>query len=81
MNFNDIEKDIIKWRRILHENPELSFKEYKTTEFIKEKLLSFGNIEKVVRDSLFVVSSTISTTGFVTVDYNFWPPFLYILYT
>ncbi len=45
MNFDNIEKDIIKWRRILHENPELSFKEYKTTEFIKEKLLSFGNIE------------------------------------
>jgi amidohydrolase len=45
MDFNNIEKDIIKWRRILHENPELSFKEYKTTEFIKEKLLSFGNIE------------------------------------
>ena len=45
MDFDDIEKDIIKWRRILHENPELSFKEYETTEFIKEKLLSFGNIE------------------------------------
>ena len=40
---------------------------------------SFGNIEKVVRDSLFVVSSTISTTGFVTVDYNFWPPFTWFL--
>ena len=47
MNFDNIEKDIIKWRRILHENPELSFKEYKTTEFIKEKLLSFGNIEVI----------------------------------
>ena len=45
MDFGNIEKDIIKWRRILHENPELSFKEYKITEFIKEKLLSFGNIE------------------------------------
>lgn len=45
MDFEDIEEEIIRWRRILHENPELSFKEYNTTEFIKEKLLSFGNIE------------------------------------
>ena len=47
-NFNNFEntgKKIIEWRRILHKNPELSFKEYKTTEFIKEKLLEFGNIE------------------------------------
>ncbi len=40
---------------------------------------SFESIEKLVRDSLFVVSSTISTTGFVTVDYNFWPPFTWFL--
>ena len=40
MDFDDIEKDIIKWRRILHENPELSFKEYETTEFIASSVHS-----------------------------------------
>ena len=40
---------------------------------------SFQSIEKLVRESLFVDSSTISTTGFVTVDYNFWPAFTWFL--
>ena len=30
--------DIIQFRRYLHENPELSFKEYNTTKILKEKL-------------------------------------------
>ncbi|MDO5145680.1 MAG: amidohydrolase [Eubacteriales bacterium] len=40
-------KEMIEWRRHIHQNPELSFKEYKTSEFVKEKLRSFGNIEIV----------------------------------
>lgn len=34
--------DVVSWRRFMHQNPELSFKEVKTVEFIQEKLLSFG---------------------------------------
>lgn len=34
------EEDIIRFRRDLHMNPELSFKEYKTTKAIKERLKS-----------------------------------------
>ena len=34
--------DVVSWRRYMHQNPELSFKEVKTAEYIKEKLLSFG---------------------------------------
>lgn len=29
---------IIEWRRYLHKNPELSFEEYETVKFVKEKL-------------------------------------------
>lgn len=34
--------ELIEWRRELHKNPELSFKEFETTEFIDKKLRSFG---------------------------------------
>lgn len=35
-------EDIVNFRRDLHMYPELSFKEYKTTEKIKERLISLG---------------------------------------
>ncbi len=35
-------KELIKFRRDLHENPELSFKEIRTTKKIKDKLMSLG---------------------------------------
>ncbi len=45
-NIKELEKlygdELIKFRRDLHENPELSFKEFRTTEKIKEKLMSLG---------------------------------------
>lgn len=41
--------------------------------------LSFYTLEKYFRNSLFVTTSTISTTGFVTVDYNNWPVFSWFL--
>lgn len=34
--------DVVGWRRYMHQHPELSFKETKTAQYIKEKLLSFG---------------------------------------
>src|SRR3712207_5399237 len=34
--------DINKWRRYLHQNPELSKQEFKTTEYIRKELNSMG---------------------------------------
>ncbi|MCQ6276370.1 amidohydrolase [Bacillus sp. V3B] len=34
--------EVVSWRRYMHENPELSFKETKTAQYIKEKLIDFG---------------------------------------
>lgn len=36
---------VINWRRYLHQNPELSFQEEKTAQFVYETLKSFGNLE------------------------------------
>ena len=36
---------VIEWRRQIHQNPELSFKETKTSQYVEEQLKSFGNIE------------------------------------
>ncbi|EJL23943.1 M20 family metallopeptidase [Brevibacillus sp. BC25] len=41
----DIKDQVIAWRRYLHENPELSFHEEKTAQFVYETLLTFGNLE------------------------------------
>ncbi len=40
---------------------------------------TFGSIEKGIRDSLFYVSSLMSTTGFVTVDYMQWKTYTWIV--
>lgn len=37
-----IEKDLLAWRRHLHQHPELSNREVETAKFIAEKLRSFG---------------------------------------
>lgn len=37
--------DMIAWRRHIHQHPELSFKEYKTSAFVEKTLQSFGDIE------------------------------------
>ncbi|NDI33503.1 amidohydrolase [Chengkuizengella sediminis] len=34
--------EMVEWRRHLHMNPELSFQEFKTTQFIYDKLLNWG---------------------------------------
>ncbi|MEK3910220.1 M20 family metallopeptidase [Paenibacillus sp. FSL H7-0331] len=36
---------VIEWRRHLHRNPELSFQEFKTAEFVEETLRGFGGLE------------------------------------
>ncbi|MEK5332180.1 amidohydrolase [Lysinibacillus sp. FSL W8-0992] len=35
---------ILQWRRYLHENPELSYEEYATADFVYNQLISFGNL-------------------------------------
>ena len=41
-----IEK-VIEWRRYIHQNPELSYEEMFTSEYVSEILESFGNIEVI----------------------------------
>lgn len=36
---------IIKWRRHIHQNPELSFEEVNTSQYVEDILKSLGNIE------------------------------------
>ncbi|TCP21075.1 amidohydrolase [Scopulibacillus darangshiensis] len=40
-----VREEVIEWRRHLHRNPELSYKEEKTSQFIYEILQSFGDLE------------------------------------
>ena len=42
---SEMKEQVIAWRRYLHENPELSFQEEKTAQFVYETLESFGNLE------------------------------------
>jgi amidohydrolase len=41
---NKVKEEVIKWRRYLHKNPELSFHEEKTAGFVYETLESFGHL-------------------------------------
>ncbi len=41
------EREIIEWRRHIHQNPELSFKEFSTSNYVVGLLKSFGNIEVI----------------------------------
>ena len=42
---NDVKDEVIRWRRYLHRNPEVSFHEEKTSDFVYQTLISFGNLE------------------------------------
>ncbi len=42
---DEVKEDVIRWRRHLHENPELSFQEEKTAQFVYDTLASFGNLK------------------------------------
>ncbi len=42
---DEMKDQVIQWRRYLHENPELSFHEEKTAQFVYETLESFGHLE------------------------------------
>ncbi|QMU31498.1 amidohydrolase [Adhaeribacter radiodurans] len=38
-------QDLIKWRRHIHQNPEVSFKEEQTSKYVEDVLKSLSNIE------------------------------------
>ncbi|MFF3021331.1 M20 family metallopeptidase [Gottfriedia sp. NPDC057948] len=42
---SSINDEVIGWRRYLHENPELSFQEENTAQFVYDQLNSFGGLE------------------------------------
>lgn len=42
---DQVKTDVIGWRRHLHRNPELSFHEEKTAQFVYDTLASFGGLE------------------------------------
>ncbi|MBM7583606.1 amidohydrolase [Bacillus pakistanensis] len=44
----EVQDKVKEWRRHLHRNPELSFKEEKTSQFVFDELMSFGGL-KVTR--------------------------------
>ncbi|MFD0047968.1 amidohydrolase [Actinomycetes bacterium NPDC127524] len=41
----EVKDTVIGWRRYLHQHPELSFQEEKTSQFVYEMLESFGGLE------------------------------------
>lgn len=41
----EVAEDVLNWRRHLHANPELSFEEEQTAQFVYDTLSSFGNLE------------------------------------
>src|SRR5690554_3580026 len=49
------EKKVIEWRRYLHENPELSFQEEDTSDYVAQVLESFGTIEVIRPTSTSVI--------------------------
>lgn len=52
-----LENELIQWRRHLHMNPELSFQEVKTSQFVASKLREFG----------YEVQEGIAKTGVVAI--------------
>lgn len=40
-----VTEDVVRWRRHLHENPEVSFEEEKTAQFVYETLQTFPGLE------------------------------------
>lgn len=44
-DIKNILPQVVAWRRHLHMNPELSFHEFKTTEFLVQEIEKLGNVE------------------------------------
>lgn len=44
---NSVDNQVIEWRRHIHQNPELSFKENNTSDYVEQILKNLGNIETI----------------------------------
>ncbi|WEG14966.1 M20 family metallopeptidase [Pullulanibacillus sp. KACC 23026] len=42
---DQVKDEVVAWRRYLHKNPELSFEEVNTSQFVYDTLQSFGGLE------------------------------------
>ena len=51
----NLQTDLVVTRRHLHSNPELSFKEFKTTEYLVDRLKSFGyDLERITETGGYI---------------------------
>lgn len=57
--FSEVKNKVIKWRQYLHRNPELSFKEEKTSQFVYDTLISFKELTVTRPTKTSVVASLI----------------------
>ncbi len=57
----NVREEVVGWRRHLHRNPELSFHEEKTAQFVYETLESFDNLELSRPTKTSVVARLIGT--------------------
>jgi amidohydrolase len=55
----EVQDKVKEWRRYFHRNPELSFKEEKTSQFVFDELVSFGGLEVTRPTRTSVVASLI----------------------
>ncbi|PYZ99084.1 amidohydrolase [Alteribacter lacisalsi] len=60
---SQLHKDLIEWRRYLHQNPELGLEEYNTQRFVMEKLTEMGVSNKPVTETGVVALIEGRTTG------------------
>ncbi|MDQ0862203.1 amidohydrolase [Bacillus sp. V2I10] len=58
---HSVKDTVIEWRRYLHQHPELSFKEKKTSQFVYETLESFRNLQISRPTKTSVVARLIGT--------------------
>jgi amidohydrolase len=56
-----VDEDVVAWRRHLHRNPEVSFKEHDTAAFVAETLAGFGGALTVERPTETSVLARLST--------------------
>ncbi|MCY0895400.1 MAG: M20 family metallopeptidase [Alicyclobacillaceae bacterium] len=58
----DVRHELVEWRRYLHANPELSFQERHTSQFVYDTLASFPNLE-LSRPTATSVMARLKGTG------------------
>ena len=57
-------KEMIEWRRYLHQHPELSYKEYKTSCWLQEKIKNFGDFSiQLIGKTSFIATIEGEATG------------------